>query len=102
MTSAGKGWLLFVAPMAAVVQSAGAGEVAYPTRPIRIIVPQSPGASTDLTARMMGQRLSEAFKQPVVIDNRPGATGLIGTELAARGHVHQDLFGAELARLDAL
>jgi tripartite-type tricarboxylate transporter receptor subunit TctC len=62
-----------------------AAEVAtYPTRPIRIIVPQSPGASTDLTARMIGQKLSEAFKQPVVIENRPGSSGIAGTEAVAR------------------
>jgi tripartite-type tricarboxylate transporter receptor subunit TctC len=56
----------------------------YPMRPIRIIVPQSPGASTDLTARLVAQRLSDAFKQPVVVDNRPGAGTIIGTELAVR------------------
>ena len=61
-----------------------AAETAYPTRPIRIIVPQSPGASTDLTARMIGQKLNEAFKQPVVIDNRPGSSGIAGTEMVAR------------------
>jgi tripartite-type tricarboxylate transporter receptor subunit TctC len=56
----------------------------YPARPIRIIVPQSPGASTDLTARLVAQRLSDAFKQPVVVDNRPGAGTIIGTELVTR------------------
>ncbi len=61
------------------------GNVAsYPGRPIRIIVPQSPGASTDLTARLVAQRLSDAFKQPVVVDNRPGAGTIIGTELVVR------------------
>ena len=66
-------------------QSVCAAELAsYPTRPIRIIVPQSPGASTDLTARMVGQKLSEAFKQPVVIENRPGSSGIAGTEAVAR------------------
>lgn len=56
----------------------------YPARPLRIIVPQSPGASTDLTARLIAQRLSDAFKQPVVVDNRPGAGTMIGTELVVR------------------
>jgi len=56
----------------------------YPTRPIRIIVPQSPGASTDLTARLIAQGLNEAFKQPVIVDNRPGSSGIAGTELVAR------------------
>ena len=74
-------------PMAAALLCAlpsPAAELAYPTRPIRIIVPQSPGASTDLTARMIGQKLNEAFKQPVVIDNRPGSSGIAGTEIVAR------------------
>jgi len=56
----------------------------YPTRPVRIIVPQSPGASTDLTARLVAQGLNEAFKQPVIVDNRPGSSGIAGTELVAR------------------
>ena len=56
----------------------------YPVRPIRIIVPQSPGASTDLTARLVAQGLSEAFKQPVIVDNRPGSSGIAGAELVAR------------------
>ena len=66
------------------VQCASGAEPAYPTRPIRIIVPQSPGASTDLTARMIGQKLNEAFGQPVVVDNRPGSSGIAGTETVAR------------------
>jgi len=56
----------------------------YPVRPIRIIVPQSPGASTDLTARLVAQGLNEAFKQPVIVDNRPGSSGIAGAELVAR------------------
>ncbi len=56
----------------------------YPVRPIRIIVPQSPGASTDLTARILAQGLNEAFKQPVIVDNRPGSSGIAGAELVAR------------------
>src|SRR5262245_36992246 len=56
----------------------------YPSRPVRIIVPQSPGASTDLTARLVAQGLSEAFKQTVIVDNRPGSSGIAGSELVAR------------------
>jgi len=63
---------------------ASAAEQAYPSRPIRIIVPQSPGASTDLTARLVAQKLNEAFKQPVIVDNRPGSSGIAGTEIVAR------------------
>jgi len=47
-------------------------------------VPQSPGASTDLTARLVAQGLNEAFRQPVIVDNRPGSSGIAGTELVAR------------------
>lgn len=56
----------------------------YPTRPVRIVVPQSPGAATDLTARLISQRLSDSFRQPVVIDNRPGAGTIHGTDLVAK------------------
>ena len=56
----------------------------HPSRPVRIIVPQSPGASTDLTARLIARHLSDAWKQPVVVDNRPGAATIIGTELVTR------------------
>jgi tripartite-type tricarboxylate transporter receptor subunit TctC len=56
----------------------------YPSRPIRIIVPQSPGASTDLTARLIGQKLSEAVKQPVIVDNRPGAGTTHGTDMVVK------------------
>jgi tripartite-type tricarboxylate transporter receptor subunit TctC len=70
----------------AAIAAAGAmaADPAYPTRPIRIIVPQSPGASTDLTARLIAQGLNEAFKQPVIVDNRPGSSGIAGTEMVAR------------------
>jgi tripartite-type tricarboxylate transporter receptor subunit TctC len=56
----------------------------YPARPVRIIVPQSPGASTDITARVVAQKLTEALGQTFVVDNRVGAAGLIGSEIVAR------------------
>ena len=56
----------------------------YPTRPLRIIVPQSAGGSTDLVARPLAQKLADAFGQPVVVDNRPGAGSVIGTDLVAK------------------
>lgn len=75
--------LLAVAP--ALAQRAATDDAAkYPSRPIRVIVPQSPGASTDLTARLIAKALAEAWKQPVVVDNRPGAGTMIGTELVTR------------------
>jgi tripartite-type tricarboxylate transporter receptor subunit TctC len=56
----------------------------YPTKPIRLIVPFPPGGQTDVVARTLSQKLADAFGQPVVVDNRPGAAGTIGAELAVR------------------
>ena len=63
----------------------------FPTRPITIVVPASPGGAIDITARLIGARLSAAWGQPVNIDNRAGATGTTGTDFVAKaapdGHV---------------
>ena len=56
----------------------------YPSKPIRLIVPFTPGGSTDILGRAIGQKLTEALAQQVVIENRPGAGGAIGAEAAAR------------------
>jgi tripartite-type tricarboxylate transporter receptor subunit TctC len=68
--------LLLCAAMPALAQ--------YPARPIRMIVPATPGASTDTLARVVGIRLGEALGQPVIADNRPGAGSIIGTDLVAK------------------
>jgi tripartite-type tricarboxylate transporter receptor subunit TctC len=60
------------------------GATTYPNRPIRIIVTFPPGGPTDIVARAVGQKLFEAWGQPVVIENRPGAGGNIGTDLVAK------------------
>jgi tripartite-type tricarboxylate transporter receptor subunit TctC len=57
---------------------------AYPTKPIRIVVAYTPAGATDILARTIGQKLTEAWGQAVIIDNRPGANGNIGTEYAAK------------------
>src|SRR5262245_31332668 len=57
---------------------------AYPTRPVRLIVTTPAGGSPDIIARLIGQWLSERMGQPIVIDNRSGAAGNIGTEIVVR------------------
>lgn len=55
----------------------------YPVRPVRVVVPYSPGGGTDFTARTVAQRLTSSLGQTFVVDNRPGAAGIIGTQIVA-------------------
>jgi len=56
----------------------------YPTRAVRVIVPFAPGGGTDFIARVVTQKLSESWRQPVIVDNRPGGTTIVGAEIVAR------------------
>src|SRR5689334_16377572 len=67
-------------------QAAEKAASAYPNRPIRIIVPLAPGGGSDYTARFLAPRLSERLGQPIVVDNRPGASGVLGTDLVAKAN----------------
>ncbi|WP_162592143.1 tripartite tricarboxylate transporter substrate binding protein [Variovorax sp. PBL-E5] len=72
---------LGAAPLAAAVPAWAQG---YPARPIRIVVPLPPGSPPDVLARLVAERLQQAWKQPVIVDNRPGATGMIGMDVVAK------------------
>jgi len=69
--------VLALLPLAAQAQD-------YPSRPIRIIVPNPPGGAGDISARLIGQKLSESLRQPVVVENQAGASGAIGMTMLKR------------------
>ena len=72
--------LLALAIAPATCLHARAGPTEWPTRPVKVIVPFGPGSGTDLVTRLLAPRLSERWRQPVVIDNRPGADGVVGVQ----------------------
>src|SRR6185436_10127564 len=73
-----------VAATAAMSASAVTAETSWPAKPVKIIFGFPPASATDVVARAVGQKLSEKWGQPVVIENRPGAGGNLGSEMAAR------------------
>ena len=78
--------VLITVVLAAAASVAGAAESvkAYPSKPVRLIAPFTPGAGTDTTARMLAKHLGEQWNQQVVVDNRTGAAGAIGVEIASQ------------------
>lgn len=77
--------ILFTLLFAAVLSFAAASHAQnYPSKPVRILVGFAPGGSTDLTARIFAQELNKLWGSQVVVDNRPGASGMIGAELASK------------------
>ncbi|HEV7820392.1 MAG TPA: tripartite tricarboxylate transporter substrate binding protein [Burkholderiales bacterium] len=67
-----------------VLLAAQAAAQQYPTRPVRMVVPLTPASGADIAGRIVGRQLTDAWKQTVVVDNRPGAGGLIGTQIVVR------------------
>ena len=76
--------LFAAAAVSALCVAQSASSQNYPVRPIRILIAQAPGSTTDIVSRILGNKLGESLGQPMVIDARPGAGGTLGTELAAR------------------
>lgn len=72
------------APLVAGLPSPARADSAWPTRPVRIIVPYPPGGATDITGRLVGERLAPRLGQPVVIENKAGAGGILGTDMTAK------------------
>ena len=70
--------------ISAIATGAAFAQADFPNRPIRVIVPLAPGGGSDYTARYIGQRLADRIGHGVVVDNRPAASGIVGTELVAK------------------
>src|ERR1700730_10239069 len=84
-----KKWIRLLAgicafPVGFSVFTAAFGQDAYPSRTVHIVVPYTPGTGADILSRVLGPKLSERWKAGVVTDNKPGATGNIGAEIAAK------------------
>jgi tripartite-type tricarboxylate transporter receptor subunit TctC len=78
------GWLTIGALVLALAPATVAAQGSFPTKPVRIISPFAPGGGNDVLARTIATRLTEHLKQQVIVESRPGANGIIGTEAAAR------------------
>jgi tripartite-type tricarboxylate transporter receptor subunit TctC len=88
---------ILAAAVGAVALQAGAAEK-YPLRPIRIIIPSGAGGITDILGRVIAPKLTEGLGQQVVVDNRPGASGIVGSTIVAKATADG---GAGSARLGA-
>lgn len=89
-----RGWRLTASLLAsaALVEAHGAPET-WPASPVRFVVPFAPGGATDAMARMLGEHLREVWQQPVIIDNKPGAGTVLGTDIVAKAYPDGHTFG---------
>src|SRR6195952_1305324 len=85
--------------VSAIVLACAGGALAqgWPNRPIRMIVPYTPGGYTDLMARLGGQKISDALGQPIIFENKPGANAIIGTDVVAKAAPDGYTFGTVIA-----
>ena len=92
-------YLLRAVAAFAIVLACTDGSLAqgWPTRSIRMVVPYTPGGYTDLMARLVGQKISEALGQPIVFENKPGANAIIGTDVVAKAAPDGYTFGTVIA-----
>ncbi len=79
-----RGAVAATAALAAILAASAASAQNYPSRPLRIVVPYPPGGGTDVVARTVAQKLTELLGQPVIVDNRAGANGIIGSDVVAK------------------
>ena len=77
-----RGWIGVVFSLASV--NGALAQPSYPSKPIRLVVPFGTGGSNDIVARLLGPKLSESLGQPVIVDNRPGAGGMVGTDAVVK------------------
>jgi tripartite-type tricarboxylate transporter receptor subunit TctC len=83
---------LLAAPLLVPLARPARAQAAWPTRPLRIVVPFGTGGGTDITTRLLAPRLADILGQPVVIENRPGAGGVVGTDFVAKQPPNGEVF----------